>query len=110
MKPFQYFQPTEIHFGRGTLEDLGEIAARLGSRCLIVSESTRGVMGPVLHRVQRLLSEAEIQYDCFDGVVPNPTTLSVSQGAKIAREFGAQVVLGVGGGSSMDTAKAIAVE
>jgi alcohol dehydrogenase class IV len=51
-----------------------------------------------------------VAHEHFDGVVPNPTTDCVSAGAEVARAFGADVILGVGGGSSMDTAKAIAVE
>jgi len=51
-----------------------------------------------------------VEWDHFDGVIPNPTTDCVTDGANMAKEFGADVILGVGGGSSMDTAKAIAVE
>ncbi|MHA1216045.1 MAG: iron-containing alcohol dehydrogenase, partial [Candidatus Thorarchaeota archaeon] len=61
-------------------------------------------------RVKKCLTEAGIKVQHFDGVVPNPTTDSVTAGAQVAKEFGADVILGVGGGSSMDTAKAIAVE
>jgi alcohol dehydrogenase class IV len=56
------------------------------------------------------LKEAGVEYAHFDGVVPNPTTDSVTAGANLAKEFKADVVLGLGGGSSMDSAKAIAVE
>jgi alcohol dehydrogenase class IV len=61
-------------------------------------------------RVKGYLEESGVKAEHFDGVVPNPTTDCVSAGAEMAKEFGADVVLGVGGGSSMDTAKAIAVE
>jgi alcohol dehydrogenase class IV len=57
-----------------------------------------------------LLTEAKIPFAHFDGVIPNPTCDVVSAGARMARDFKADIVLGVGGGSSMDTAKAIAVE
>lgn len=110
MKSFNYYQPTEIRFGRGKLTELGQIVAKYGERCLIVSETADGVLSPVYKRVKQYLSEANIHFAHFEGVIPNPTTDSISAGAKMAREFGADVVLGVGGGSSMDTAKAIAVE
>jgi len=60
--------------------------------------------------VINILKDGGIEVAHFDGVVPNPTTECVTAGAIMAREFDAQVVLGLGGGSSMDTAKAIAVE
>jgi alcohol dehydrogenase class IV len=60
--------------------------------------------------VKGYLKEAGAEVEHFDGVVPNPTTDSISAGVEVAKELGADVVLGVGGGSSMDTAKAIAVE
>ncbi len=110
MKPFTYYQPTEILFGRGKLAELGQIVARYGKRCLIVSEPADGVLSPVFSRVKHYLSEANVHFTHFDGVIPNPTTDSISAGANIAREFNADVILGVGGGSSMDSAKAIAVE
>ena len=46
----------------------------------------------------------------YDGVVPNPTVESITAGAQMAKSFGADVIVGLGGGSSMDSAKAISVE
>ena len=60
--------------------------------------------------VKRSLKESGISVAHFDGVIPNPTTELVSAGALVAEKHRADVVLGLGGGSSMDTAKAIAVE
>lgn len=110
MKPFQYHQPTEIRFGRGRVADIGTAVARLGSRCLVVTVPETPEFGGLFGRVKGLLTEAKIPLAHFDGVVPNPTCDVVSSGARMARDFKADVVLGVGGGSSMDTAKAIAVE
>jgi len=56
------------------------------------------------------MEQAGVRVSHFDQVIPNPTTDVVTSGAEMAKEFGADVVLGLGGGSSMDTAKAIAVE
>ncbi|GAI57322.1 unnamed protein product, partial [marine sediment metagenome] len=110
MKPFNYFQPTEIHFGTGHLSEVGEVVARYGKRCLLVTVPTEGVLAPLFDKVKRYLKESSVNVEHFDGVVPNPTTDCVSAGAEIARAFRADVILGVGGGSSIDTAKAIAVE
>jgi alcohol dehydrogenase class IV len=67
------------------------------------------VFPALFERVKGYLRE-KVEVEHFSGVVPNPTTDCVSAGAEVAKAFGADVALGVGGGSSMDTAKAIAVE
>lgn len=109
MKPFTYFQPTEIRFGRGTINEAGQIVSRFGKRCLMVTVPAGKTFGPLYERIKDCLKEAGLEVAHFDGVIPNPTTDVVNQGAQMAKEFEADVVLGVGGGSSMDTAKAIAV-
>ena len=110
MKPFIYHQPTEIRFGFGKISDLGAVVARYGKRCLVVTVPVEGFVVPLVERVDRYLRAAGLDVAHFSGVVPNPTTSVVSEGALMAKRFGADVVLGLGGGSSMDTAKAIAVE
>lgn len=110
MKPFDYFQPTEIHFGTGRLSEVGEVVTKYGKRCLLVTVPTEGVLVPLFDKVKRYLKESGVNVEHFDGVVPNPTADCVSAGAEIARAFRPDVILGVGGGSSMDSAKAIAVE
>ena len=110
MKSFQYYQPTEIRFGRGRVKEAGELVSRYGMRCLIVSTKCENEILSIYEQVRRSLKTANIECAHFDGVIPNPTTDVVTAGASMARDFKADVVLGVGGGSSMDTAKAIAVE
>jgi len=110
MKPFQYFQPTEILFGRGRLNDVGRSVSRLGHRCLLVTVPDASEFQGLFGRVKGLLASARVAVSHFDGVIPNPTTEVVSRGSRMAKDFQTDVVLGVGGGSSMDTAKAIAVE
>ncbi len=107
---FRYFQPTELIFGAGTVDRAGEVVAKHGSRCLIVSNPSQHAFVDIFRRVKASLEAHGVAYEHFDGVVPNPTTDCVTEGAALARRFGADVVLGVGGGSSMDAAKAIAVE
>ena len=110
MKPFNYFQPTEIRFGRGRLRQLGKAAARFGQRALLVTVPSTEPLGPVIAKARASLESAGLAVAHFDGVVPNPTTDSITAGAALAREHRADVVVGLGGGSSMDTAKSIAVE
>ncbi len=110
VKPFNYYQPTEIRFGRGRLRQLGKAAARFGRRALLVTVPAAEPLGPAIDKARTLLESAGLAVAHFDRVVPNPTTDSIAAGAALAREHRADVVVGLGGGSSMDTAKAIAVE
>ena len=110
MKAFQYFQPTEIRFGRGKVAELGEVAASLGKRVLLVTAPPAPGLAPTYARAREILEAAGLAVAQFDGVTPNPTTDEVAAGAEFAREHRADVVVGLGGGSSMDAAKAIAVE
>ena len=110
MKPFEYFQPTEIRFGRGRISEIGEAIAQYGKRCLVVTEANIEALEPVISKVKKSLEEAGVAVARFDGVIPNPTTGTITAGAEAATAHGADVVLGLGGGSSMDSAKAIAVE
>jgi alcohol dehydrogenase class IV len=110
MKHFTYFAPTEIIFGWGCLKEIGALAARYGRKALVVTGHTSPSGAALYGRVQKLLAGAGVEAAHFDGVIANPTTDVVSAGAKMAKEFGAGLVIGLGGGSSMDTAKAVAVE
>jgi alcohol dehydrogenase class IV len=108
MNTFAYFQPTDIRFGRGVIKDVGKIVSSYGKRCLLVSRPAGNFLGPLFDQIRAYLKEVGVECAHFDRVIPNPTTDCVTEGANIAKEFHADVVLGVGGGSSMDTAKAIA--
>jgi len=110
MKAFDYFQPTEIIFGAGRVDEIGKIASRFGKNVLLVTVPVFDAVAPLYDRVKENLKRAGLNVAHFDGVIPNPTTDVVTAGADIAKANGSQVVIGLGGGSSMDTAKAIAVE
>ncbi len=110
MKAFNVFAPTEIIFGEGVLAQLGTQTARFGKKALLVTGHSSRSLDGVYADALRYLAEAGVSVCRFDGVIPNPTTGVVTAGAAAARGFGAEVVIGLGGGSAMDTAKAIAVE
>jgi alcohol dehydrogenase class IV len=110
MRDFEYFQPTEIRYGCGSIREVGEIVARFGERCLLVTGPESGKRAPLYAKVKKSLEEAGVEVQQFGGVIPNPTTDHITAGAQMAAEHQADVVLGLGGGSSMDAAKAIAVE
>jgi len=110
VKTFDYFQPTDIRFGCGRAKEVGDIVAQFGKRCILVTVPVFDAIKPAVEKVKKSLSDAGVSFVHFDGVIPNPTTDIVTLGAELVRSHNADVVLGVGGGSSMDTAKAIAVE
>lgn len=110
MQIFNYFQPTEIRFGCGRLIEVGAAVSRWGKRCLLVSVPEFPEFSSLYKSVKDLLKASGVDVAHFDGVIPNPTTEVVTAGANLAREHRADVLLGLGGGSSMDVAKAIAVE
>lgn len=109
MKDFTFYIPTEILFGCGKVEEIGTVTKRYGQRALLVTGSGRSSQ-VLAERTLALLQKAGIETAHFDGVKPNPTTDIVTKGAALAKAHGAQVIVGLGGGSAMDTAKAIAVE
>jgi alcohol dehydrogenase class IV len=107
---FNYQQGSEIIFGNGRIQEIGTVVSRYGRRCLIVSGPKQGALRDLYPVVGDLVEGAELQWEHFDGVTPNPTVDLVTEGAKVAKHFKADVILGIGGGSSLDAAKAIAVE
>jgi alcohol dehydrogenase class IV len=110
LKAFEYQQAGEIIFGNGRISEVGSLVSRHGRRCLVVSGPSEGALRDLYPIVGDLLEHVGLDWEHFDGVRPNPTVDIVSTGAKLAKKFKADVVLGIGGGSSLDTAKAIAVE
>lgn len=106
---FKYFIPIRVLFGPGTLDRLGE-AALPGKKALIVI-SAGGSMKRhgYLKRVEDLLKKNESGFAVYEGVQPNPTLENVMEGAAMARSEYCDYVIGLGGGSSIDAAKAIAI-
>ncbi len=110
MKAFEYQHAGEIIFGNGRISEVGSLVSRYGCRCLIVSGPKEGALRDLYPIVGDLLEHLGLDWEHFDGVLPNPTVDLISTGARLAKKFKADVILGIGGGSSLDTAKAIAVE
>jgi alcohol dehydrogenase class IV len=110
MKNFNYHQPTRIVFGKGRISETGEIVKEFGTRCLLVTTPAVPATEKQFDKVKKILHDAGVAVAHFDQVIPNPTTETSAIGAALAREHRAEVIVGLGGGSSMDAAKAIAVE
>lgn len=111
MKNFNYHQSTQILFGIGRIQELAETVKKYGNKVLLVTTpASVPALSDQYTKIKELLSKGGIKVEHFDGVIPNPTIETITAGAKLAQEFGAEVIIGLGGGSSMDSAKAIAVE
>jgi alcohol dehydrogenase len=110
LKAFDYQHPGEIIFGNGRISEVGSVVSRYGQRCLIVSGPRKGALRDLYPIVGELLEHLGLEWEHFDGVNPNPTVDVITTGAKLAKTFRTDVILGIGGGSSLDTAKAISVE
>jgi alcohol dehydrogenase len=100
-----------IRFGRGTVRLLPELVREAGARRVFIVTDAGVVASGVIDRVSRALTGANVAVGVFDGVEPNPGTSSVERGSAALAAFGtaSAVVVPVGGGSSMDTAKAISL-
>jgi len=106
MTPFDYQPRTRTIFGPGAFDRLGEIAAPLGTKALVVSDPGIVAAG-YPNRALRSLMQAGVEAFLFDGVDENPTTDHVDAGAELARDKGADLLIGLGGGSSLDCARGI---
>jgi alcohol dehydrogenase class IV len=105
---FNYHAPANLIFGAGALDGIGPLAAGLGRKALLVTGRSSAKKSGLTDRVLGLLSKAGVAADVFAEVAPNPTTTSVAAGAEAARRLGSDLVIGLGGGSSLDAAKGIA--
>lgn len=105
---FQYYLPVNLIFGRGSVAKIGALAADYGKKALIVTGQNSTKKSGLLDRVIGYLKEAGIESVVFDKVKQNPLTTTAEEAASLAKEEGCDVVIGLGGGSIMDCAKATA--
>ena len=108
MDNFRYYAPTEVVFGKDAEQQTGALAARYGSRALVVFGGGSVTRSGLLDRVTASLERAGVACAPFGGARPNPTLAHAEEGVAQATAFGADLIVGVGGGSAIDTAKAIA--
>lgn len=110
MNNFTFYSPTEFVFGKGTEHNVGELCKKHGaSRVMIIYGGGSVMRSGLLDRVKASLADNDIAYCEFGGVQPNPIDTKVYEGLEVARSFKPDFLLPVGGGSVIDTAKAIAV-
>lgn len=105
LTPFDAVPRTRLVFGPGTLGRLGELAVEIGARRVLLVTDRGIVAAGHADRATRLLEQAGLPVVRYDEVRENPTTLDVARCVDVARAGGVDLLVGLGGGSSMDTAK-----
>ena len=109
MNNFVFYSPTEFVFGRNTEQQVGALARKHGAhKVMIVYGGGSVVRSGLLDRVKQALQTAGITYCELGGIQPNPVDTKVYEGISLCRAEQADMMLAVGGGSVIDTAKAIA--
>lgn len=105
---FEFYNPTRLIFGAGTLSQLGEVASKHGKKALIVTGGGSVHRNGAFDRAVASLKDAGVSAAEYDGVEPNPRIATVAIGADILHYEGCDLVVALGGGSTMDAAKVIA--
>lgn len=109
MNNFVFYSPTEFVFGKDTEGQVGELSQKYGARkVMIVYGGGSAQRSGLLDRVKASLDKAGLSWCELGGVQPNPTDGKVYQGIELAKKENIDLLLAVGGGSVIDTAKAIA--
>jgi len=109
MQRFQFYLPTKVYFGQKVLENVGKETKILGKKALIVTGKSSARKTGLLQRVEKSLQRAEVETFLFEGVEANPSVETINKGTKLAKEKKCEVIVGLGGGSPLDTAKGIAI-
>ncbi|MGI6767133.1 MAG: iron-containing alcohol dehydrogenase [Lentihominibacter sp.] len=106
--PVEFNHKTKVIFGLDTISELGSETKKYGSQAMILCD--RGVrLAGILEKATNSLDEKNISYIVYDKIKPNPRDKDCDRVAQVARESGVDVIIGLGGGSAMDTAKAVAL-
>ena len=107
MTPFDYQPRTRIVFGPDKIDSLGDLAGELGARRALLVTDPGIVAAGHAERGLAALNRAGIETQLFEGVGENPTTDHVDAGLAVAKRHNPELIVGLGGGSSMDCAKGI---
>jgi len=106
---FSYYMPARLLIGKGQINHLHEYLPN-GRKALIVISSGKSMRANgYLEKVGEELEKGNVKWCVFDKISPNPTVAEITEGASIAKKESCDFVVGLGGGSSMDSAKAIAI-
>ena len=105
---FNYYSPTEVFFGKGTHKSVGSYIKKYGgTRVVVVYGSERVIKSGLMGEITDSMKKEGIAFELLGGVVPNPHLSKVYEGIELGKKLGADFLLAVGGGSVIDTVKAI---
>lgn len=108
MFDFNYFTPTKVAFGKNTENRVAELIKEFGGKKVLIHYGGGSVVrSGLMQRVTDLLDKAGISYVKLGGAVPNPRLSLVYEGIELCKKEGIDFLLAVGGGSVIDSAKAI---
>lgn len=105
----RFFVPTDIYVEKDCVKNHAQNILAVGKRALIVTGRNSAAANGSLNDVTNVLNAGEIPYLIFSEVEENPSTDTVGKAAQTAREFKADFIIGIGGGSAIDAAKAVAL-
>ncbi len=104
-----FYMPTKVIMGEDCVTKQAVLLKEYGTRALIVTGTNSARRNGALKDVEEALQSQGIEYELFDRIMANPTVACVYEGAAYAKEHQADFIIGIGGGSPMDAAKAIAL-
>ncbi|HAJ33770.1 MAG TPA: alcohol dehydrogenase [Candidatus Atribacteria bacterium] len=107
IKVGEFYAPGKIIFGPGSLNQVGAEAKRLGSKALVVLGRSAMRKSGALDRLTHLLTENNLEYIIYENIPSDPTVETVDDGANLARKGSCNLLIALGGGSVLDTGKAI---
>ena len=108
MKNFHYHMPVDLFFGEGQISQLAGQMRRFGKRVLLVYGGGSIKRNGLYQQIMEIFAEEQIEHWELAGVEPNPHLTTVVRGVELCREHNIELILAVGGGSSIDCAKVIA--
>jgi alcohol dehydrogenase class IV len=106
---FSFLMPTHVIFCKNCIAKNKSEFGKLGHRAFIVTGKASALKSGALEDVVKSLSYCSIPFLVYNGVLPNPNITNVREAALMARDFKADMIIGIGGGSPMDAAKAVSI-
>ena len=103
-----FYMPVKLRTGKGVLSENASLISSLGTRCIIVTSGSAAKKSGALVDVVSVLNKCGIIYTLYDQIQPNPSVSSCVEAGKLGKAFGAEFVIGIGGGSPLDASKVIA--
>lgn len=103
------YMPANVFFGEGAFTDNAKSLLSLGKKCLILTGGSSAKLSGALDDVEKALAENKIDYKIFSQIGPNPLLSACHAAGKMANKMGADFIFGIGGGSVLDAAKAVAI-